>query len=67
VRERVAVRKWYGIVIQKLPCKMGAVESVQKTAPKVAVFCHLFTGISILVENLLAVKSLPSREVAERS
>ena len=23
VRERVAVRKWYGIVIQKLPCKMG--------------------------------------------
>ena len=42
VRERVAVRKWYGIVIKKLPCKMGAVESVQKTAPKVAVFCHLF-------------------------
>ena len=41
VRERVAVRKWYGIVIQNCPARWSAVESVQETATKVAVFCHL--------------------------
>jgi hypothetical protein len=44
VRERVAVWKWYGIVLQNCPARWSAVESVQKTAPKVAVFCHLTTG-----------------------
>jgi hypothetical protein len=48
VRERVAVRKWYGIVLQNCLARWSAVESVQKTAPRVAVFCHLTTGISIL-------------------
>jgi hypothetical protein len=30
VRERVAVRKWYGIVLQNCPARWSAVESVQK-------------------------------------
>ena len=31
--------------------RLSAVESVQKTASKVTVFCHLVTGISILAVN----------------
>jgi hypothetical protein len=50
MRERVAVQKWYGIVLQNCPARWSAMESVsvRKTARKIAVFCHLFTGISIL-------------------
>jgi hypothetical protein len=58
VRERVAVRKWYGIVLQNCPARWSAVESVQKTAPKVAVFCHLFTDISILAVIRVVIRRI---------
>jgi hypothetical protein len=40
VRERVAVPKWYGIVLHNCPARWSAMESVHNAPPKVAVFCH---------------------------